>query len=75
MVRGFFDLSKDLFYNRLEASGNALKLFYSETSGTSSGQHNLSFYCEDWANRVFGVTPTSDGRILSIFINVSGTEV
>lgn len=75
MVRGLFDLSKDLFYNRLGASGKQLDLSYSETSDTSSGQHSLSLSYEDWASRVLGVQPTIDGRILPVFINVSGTQV
>lgn len=75
MVRGLFDLSKDLFYNRLGASGNTLELSYSETSETSSGQHDLSLSCEAWANEILNVRPTNDGRILPVSVNVSGTEV
>ncbi|KAG6360923.1 hypothetical protein INS49_011991 [Diaporthe citri] len=31
--------------------------------------------CEDWTSRVLGVGPPIDGRILPVFINVSGTQV
>lgn len=75
MVRGLFDLSKDLFYNRLGASRNSLELSYSETSETSSGQHNHSLSCEAWTSKMLNVRPTNDGRILPVFVNVSGTEV
>lgn len=61
MVRGLFDLSKDIFYNRLGVSDNQMALSYSETSDTSTGHHNLSLSCEDWASRVLGVAPTRDG--------------
>lgn len=61
MVRGLFDLSKDIFYNRLGASDNQMELSYSETSDTSTGHHNLSLSCEDWASRVLCVAPTRDG--------------
>lgn len=75
MVRGLFDLSEDLFYNRIGGSGNQLRLAYSETSDTSSGQHDLSLSCEDWTSRVLGVTPTRDGRILPIFIKLMYLEL
>lgn len=68
MIRGLFDLSKDLFYNRLEASGNRLELSYSETSDPASGHHNLSQFCEEWVNQMLGVRPTRDGQILPVFI-------
>lgn len=67
MVVGLFDLSKDIFYSNWGLS-------YGTQCVLGDG-HQVAQRCEAWTMRKLDVSPSPQGRVLSVFIHVRPSEV